>query len=162
MILLGLGANLPSVAGPPAATLRAALQKLAAAHVVPTAVSQFFVTTAWPDPDDPVFVNAVARVETKLTPAALLRAVHDVEEKFGRRRAVPNAPRTLDIDILDYEGRNEDGPPKLPHPRMCERAFVLVPLAQVAPEWRHPVSGESISALLGALPSEARRLQPLE
>jgi 2-amino-4-hydroxy-6-hydroxymethyldihydropteridine diphosphokinase len=87
-----------------------------------------------------------------LSPAALLTLLHEVEASFGRKRAEPNAPRTLDLDILDYEGRVEQGPPVLPHPRMAGRAFVLLPLRDVAPDWRHPVSGQSISDLISALP----------
>lgn len=156
MILLGLGANLPSSAGPPAATLRAALEELARSGTVSLAVSRFYRTAAWPDPHDPPFVNAVARIETTLPPGALLCRLHDIEAKFGRQRGLRNAPRTLDLDLLDYDGRVEAGPPELPHPRLVERGFVLVPLREIAPEWRHPRSGLTADDLLAALPPEAR------
>ncbi len=71
--------------------------------------------------------------------------LHELEGSFGRKRSEPNAPRTLDLDILDYHGRIEQGPPQLPHPRMEGRAFVLLPLRDVAPDWRHPVSGRNAS-----------------
>jgi 2-amino-4-hydroxy-6-hydroxymethyldihydropteridine diphosphokinase len=162
MIVLALGSNIPSAAGPPVATLRAALLALGGAGITPVAVSRFFVTPAWPDPRDPAFVNAVACVETALAPAALLAELHRIEEQFGRTRAARNAPRTLDLDIVDYHGRVEAGPPQLPHPRMAERGFVLIPLADVAPTWRHPVLRQNLDALLAALPSSERNVQDLQ
>ncbi len=158
MILVALGANLPSPAGAPAVTLRAALDELARCGAVPAATSQFFVTAAWPDTGEPPFVNAVARIETKLEPNALLQLLHRIEDKFGRRRGAPNASRTLDLDLIDYHGRVEEGPPRLPHPRMDGRGFVLLPLAEVAPQWRHPVSGRMVAELIAALPAAEREI----
>jgi 2-amino-4-hydroxy-6-hydroxymethyldihydropteridine diphosphokinase len=77
--------------------------------------------------------------------------LHKVETRFGRTRSVPNAPRPLDLDILDYAGQVHEGPVTLPHPRLQERRFVLEPLQHVAPHWRHPVSEQDASALLKAL-----------
>jgi len=125
------------------------------------ALSPLYETQAWPDPADPSFVNAVARVETKLAPAALLEALQNVETLFGRTRGVRNAPRSLDLDIIDLDGRVESGPPQLPHPRLASRGFVLIPLRDVAPHWRHPVSGLTIDALIAALPDEARAVTPI-
>lgn len=119
-------------------------------------VSSFYASPAWPDPSDPPYVNAVARVETAKTPIELLETLHEVEKSFGRVRTVPNAPRPLDIDLIDYDGRIEAGPPVLPHPRLAARAFVLVPLADVAPQWKHPQSGLSVGELVAALPDAAR------
>jgi 2-amino-4-hydroxy-6-hydroxymethyldihydropteridine diphosphokinase len=161
MIVLALGANLPSDIGPPVATLRAALTELERAGIAPLAVSKFYATPAWPDPRDPAFVNAVARVETKLPPSALLEELHRVERHFGRTRDARNAPRTLDLDIIDYDGRVEEGPPHLPHPRASERGFVLMPLADIAPEWSHPVTGKSLEALIAALPASQRDMREL-
>src|SRR5262245_40893817 len=127
MILLALGANVPSLVGEPAATLRAGLEHLAEHGVGILAVSPFYKSVAWPDPSDPPFVNAVARIETELSPSALLELLKDVERRFGRVRSKRNAPRTLDLDIVDFNGRVEEGDPVLPHPRMKERAFVLKP-----------------------------------
>lgn len=156
MILIALGANLPSPAGPPAATLSAALDRLAQNGAAPLAVSSFYKTPAWPDPRDPEFVNAVAAIETELSPVALMELLHRTESAFGRKRAVRNAPRTLDLDLLDYDGRVEQGPPVLPHPRIADRAFVLIPLCDVAPGWRDPASGKSVSELIASLPAQAR------
>jgi 2-amino-4-hydroxy-6-hydroxymethyldihydropteridine diphosphokinase len=161
MILLALGANLPSPAGVPAETLRAALAALEHAGVRVRRASKFFVTEAWPDPLDPPFVNAVAEVETELAPGALLAVLHAIETRFGRRRGERNTPRPLDLDILDYEGRIEDGPPELPHPRMAERGFVLIPLADIAPHWRHPVSGRTLQSLIAELSQDGRNVREL-
>ena len=152
MILIALGANLPSPAGKPADTLNAALAAFAVRSITIERQSGFYRSAAWPNPHDPPFINAVAVVRTNLSPADLLATLHEVEAFFGRKRGEPNAPRALDLDILDYDGRIEQGPPVLPHPRMEGRAFVLLPLRDVAPDWRHPVSGRTIAELVSALP----------
>ena len=154
MILIALGANLPSLYGEPLETLRAALESMPQRGLAVENVSRFYRSEAWPDPQDPSFMNAAARLRTELEPVALLGVLQDIERAFGRVRKTPNAPRTLDLDILDYEGRIEAGPPTLPHPRMAARAFVLVPLRDIAPHWLHPVSGQNIDELITALPSE--------
>lgn len=118
-------------------------------------VSSLYATPAWPDPSDPPFVNAVAAVETGLSPKALLEALHAIEAGFGRKRDERNAPRTLDLDLLAY-GRlrqTDKGGLILPHPRMESREFVLAPLCDIAPSWRHPVTGRSARALLDSLPT---------
>lgn len=150
-IFIALGANIPSAAGPPDATLRAALAALKGRGIQIRRVSSFRQTAAWPDPSDPPFINAVAGIETDLQPVALLGLLHEVETSFGRKRSAPNAPRSLDLDLIDYRRRVEEGPVTLPHPRMAVRRFVLEPLAELAPGWRHPVSGLSVEALLAAL-----------
>jgi 2-amino-4-hydroxy-6-hydroxymethyldihydropteridine diphosphokinase len=156
MILIALGGNLDSWAGNPAQTLRAALGYLEQHNVKVAATSPYYVTPAWPDRSDPPFVNAVARIETAHAPAALMDLLHRTETAFERVRSARNAPRTLDLDLIDYDGRVEQGPPVLPHPRLADRAFVLVPLRDVAPDWRDPRSGRSVSALLAALPADER------
>ena len=161
MILIALGANLPSHAGAPAATLRAALRTLRQQNVAVETVSAFYNSTAWPNSDDPQFVNAVASLDTDLPFRELLAVLKQTERAFGRQSAERNAPRPLDLDILDYEGRVEPGNPILPHPRMHERGFVLIPLRDVAPLWRHPVLGLSVEALIESLPAAARALTRL-
>lgn len=161
MIVIALGANLPSHVGRPRDTLDATLGELAARGVRIVGVSSFYVTKAWPDPSDPPFINAVARVETNLAPRELMTLLHGTEEKFGRIPARRNAPRTLDLDLIDYDGRIELGPPLLPHPRLQDRAFVLVPLAEIAPGWRHPANGETIDKLIAGLARDAGEIRKL-
>jgi len=164
MILVALGANLPSAAGPPEATLHAALDALVRAGVAPHAVSHFWRTPAWPEAGDPPFINAAIAVGTTLEPEALLKLLHEIETRFGRDRSAGkkrNAPRSLDLDLIDYNGRVQAGPPTLPHPRVHERGFVLVPLRDIAPGWRHPVTGQTVDELIAALPPEALRIERL-
>lgn len=164
MILIALGANQPSAAGPPAATLRAALAALEGEGVRIVAVSRFYGSPAWPDPADPPYVNAVALVETALSPRQLLDVLHAVEARFGRERRALNAPRTLDLDIVDYGGRVESPPdgPVLPHPRAHERVFVLAPLLDVAPDWVHPAKSLTGKALLDAARASGGMADPLD
>lgn len=155
MILIALGANLPSSAGLPPETLNAALLQLGFRGITIVEHSSFYKSAAWPNASDPAFVNAVARVRTALDPAELLSVLHEIEDSFGRRRSVPNAPRTLDLDLVDYDGRIQKGPPELPHPRAAARLFVLLPLAEIAAEWRHPVSGKGVAELIESAPKMA-------
>ena len=161
MILIALGANLPSPAGTPAVTLRAALADLSRNDVSVIAVSPLYENPAWPDPTDPPFVNAVARVETSRSPEELLALLRSIERRFGRTASARNAPRPLDIDLLDYDSRIQYGTLILPHPRLSGRGFVLIPLRDIAPDWRHPVSGSPVSAMIDALPEAARALTKL-
>ena len=159
MILIGLGANLPSAShGAPQATLAAALAALGAAGVTVEQCSPWYRTAPVPAGDQPWYVNGVAAVATRLGPAELLALLHRIEDRFGRKRRMRNEPRVLDLDLLDYDGRvlPAGTGPMLPHPRMHERAFVLLPLRDVAPHWRHPVSGEFVAALIDRLPPEQR------
>lgn len=161
MILIALGANLPSAAGGPRETLEAALAQLEAAGVRVVARSRWYRTAPVPASDQPWFVNGVARVETALDPAALLTVLRRIEQAFGRQRTVLNAARSLDLDIIDYDGRVENTPElTLPHPRMQDRAFVLLPLAEIAPSWRHPTLGKTVETLISALP-EGQKAAPL-
>lgn len=120
-----------------------------------TARSRLFSSPAWPNPADPPFVNAAVAMETELSPDALLAALHSIEAAFGRRRLKKYGPRTLDLDILDYHGQvrvpNAAASLALPHPAVAERDFVLLPLADIAPQWTHPVTGESVADLIARL-----------
>jgi 2-amino-4-hydroxy-6-hydroxymethyldihydropteridine diphosphokinase len=154
--LIAFGANIPSRVGAPEKTIEAARATLEDNSVRIRRMSSLYETPAWPDPNDPFFINAVAAGETSLNPGELLRRFHETETAYGRTRSAPNAPRTLDLDLLDFDGRIEEGPPALPHPRMERRAFVIVPLAEVAPAWRHPLTGRTAAALLSSLSAEER------
>ncbi len=164
MILVGLGANLPHpLYGPPAATLAAALRHFAAEGLAVVAVSRFFESAPVPVSEQPWFVNAVARIDTALDPAATLAALHRIEAAFGRVRHRRWEARVLDLDLLDYNGLCQCGVgdgPTLPHPRMAVRAFVLHPLADLDPAWIHPVSGRSLVALRADL-DPAQTIRPL-
>jgi len=155
-IFIGLGANLPSRFGPPEATLAAALDRLEALGVRVLARSRWYETAPVPVSDQPWYVNGVVQVESTLPPAELLAVLHQIESEFGRVRAERNAPRLVDLDVLAYGERVTDEPdlPILPHPRMHERAFVLLPLRELAPGWRHPRLGRSLDALIAALPPD--------
>ncbi|HLI11803.1 MAG TPA: 2-amino-4-hydroxy-6-hydroxymethyldihydropteridine diphosphokinase [Alphaproteobacteria bacterium] len=165
MIAVALGANLPSPRfGPPRATCEAALAALAERGVRVLRRSRWYRSAPLPPSDQPDFVNGVVAVETKLDPATLLARLHEIEAEFGRRRGAPNAARLLDLDLLVYHDRVNDGTrggPILPHPRMLGRAFVLLPLRDVAPDWRHPVTGEALAELIAALPSH-QEIEPLD
>jgi 2-amino-4-hydroxy-6-hydroxymethyldihydropteridine diphosphokinase len=145
---IGLGANL----GDRLATLRTAVQRLRTFGRV-TAVSSLYETEPVGYQEQPRFLNAVVALETALPPADLLRALLGIERDLGRTRSFPNAPRTLDLDLLLVEDVILDTLElTLPHPRLPERAFVLVPLAEIAPELVHPGSSQTSRELLRALP----------
>ena len=150
MILIGIGSNLAAPPfGSPEDTVSAAVAQLPAIGTLVVLRSRWYLSEPVPPSDQPWYVNGVAAVETRLTPAALLTALLALETRFGRRRSTPNAARTLDLDLLDYDGRLcASKHLTLPHPRLHERRFVLAPLAEIAPGWRHPRLGVSASELL--------------
>jgi 2-amino-4-hydroxy-6-hydroxymethyldihydropteridine diphosphokinase len=157
-IFVGAGANLPHPEfGPPRNTIKAAFRELARRSVQIRRLSPWYRTAPVPASDQPWYVNVVVEVATDLSADALLAVLHEVEHTFGRVRTVPDAARLIDLDLLDYCGKISVGGPRqaiLPHPRMTRRAFVLRPLADLAPQWRHPVTGRPIQALLEALPPD--------
>jgi len=156
-ILIALGANLPTAAfGPPRAALEAAVAELGRRGLKVTRRSRWYESAPVPASDQPWYVNGVVEVETPLGPEALLSLLHEVEAAFGRVRRELNAPRTLDLDLIAYGAavREEGPPPLLPHPRMADRAFVLLPLAEIRPDWRHPVLQRTAAELAANLPND--------
>ena len=183
-VLAALGANLDSVAGPPRATLLAAIEMLAAAGLVIRAVSPFYRTPAFPAGSGPDYVNAALVIETAMTPQQVLAQFHEIEASMGRERVQRWGQRTLDIDLLAFDDhvlpeiaefrrwqtllpseQVAQTPDQLilPHPRIQDRAFVLVPLADIAPDWLHPVLDQTIQQLLDRIPqAEKDEVQMLE
>ena len=175
--LIAVGANMPSAAGDPAETVAAALAHLSREGCAVEAVSGYYRTPAFPSGSGPDFVNAAAVLRVAERPEAVLARLHATENAFARRRRARWGPRTLDLDLiamgdtvlpdaatqarwrgLDAAAQRSLAPDRLilPHPRMQERAFVLVPLADVAPGWRHPTLGYTVSEMVGALAEAAR------
>lgn len=150
-VMVGLGSNRCSRWGPPAATIAVAVRALAAAGLQVRAVSSLYETAPLGSAAQECYVNAVALVATAVPPAALLRRLKGIERRAGRRSARPWGPRALDLDLLDWKGVVQGwqrgsgasgrhiGGLVLPHPRLHERPFVLYPLAEIAPGWRHPI-----------------------
>jgi 2-amino-4-hydroxy-6-hydroxymethyldihydropteridine diphosphokinase len=164
-LLLGIGANVDGPWGAPAHTLMRARHMLAAAGLHIVASSRAYVTVALGPGRQRPYLNAVLAVRSNLPPAAILRLAKRIERQAGRRLGQHWGPRALDIDLLDHGGRRLGWPPRrrdrgrlvLPHPEMHARAFVLVPLLDVAPSWRHPVLGLPGRTLLARLPVQHRR-----
>lgn len=177
--LIALGSNLASRAGSPEEIVRLGLERLAAFPVKILKISRFFQTPCFPAGAGPDYINACAEIMCALPPLELLAALHEVEADFGREREQRWASRTLDIDLLaignlvhpnletqeawqalSVENQKLRAPDELilPHPRLQDRAFVLVPLADIAPDWTHPVLGVTVTELLEKVPEADRAL----
>nr|WP_243267735.1 2-amino-4-hydroxy-6-hydroxymethyldihydropteridine diphosphokinase [Sulfitobacter sp. DSM 110093] len=176
-LLIALGGNLASSVGRPQETLKAALKLLQTSGAVIRATSRFYHTPAFPAGAGPNYVNAAVRIEAPWEPEKALGVLHRIEAQFGRERLQRWGQRTLDLDLLACDdivlpdrnthkmwrelpldaqiGRTPEQL-ILPHPRLQDRAFVLVPLADVAPDWVHPLLGKPVRALLEAMPERDR------
>ena len=151
---MAIGTNLPFEGRAGGALVDAGLKRLGVLGLKTLAVSRTRITEAWPDPADPPFTNAAALLHAPgWTAQAVLEALLATERAFGRERSQPHAPRTLDLDLLDLDGQTLAAPGLvLPHPRMHLRRFVLVPLADVAPQLPVPGRGRTVTELLEACP----------
>jgi len=181
--LICLGGNQHSAVGHPAQTLLAALLNLSDQGLAIRSVSRFYATPSFPDGIAPVYVNAAVKVASALSPSAILAILHQTENRFGRARVQRWGSRTLDLDLLavgqgilpnrstyqtwvdlpiSEQANHAPDQLILPHPRMQDRAFVLVPLADIAPNWVHPVLGQSVAALCAKLPrADVEALRPM-
>lgn len=177
MFLIALGSNISGNVGAPRDVLEAALDEMGRSGVRLTARSNWWQTPAHPPGSGPDFVNAAVRAEAACDAEALLHRLHDVEARLGRLRPRRWAPRVCDLDLLAFgsavlpdrptveawmslppEEQERRAPDQLilPHPRLHERAFVLLPLGEVAPDWTHPVLGLTVRDLLHSMPAAAR------
>ena len=152
MILIALGSNISGPWGSPEQSVQHAMQALNRDGLKLVGASRLLLTAPFGKPNQPPFVNAVARIETHLPPLALLQKLHAIERLAGRRRATRWGPRTLDLDIVDYRGLiQSSGKLILPHPGIPERIFVLKPIAELVEEWRHPANHLSAQEMLRRL-----------
>ena len=153
MIIIGLGSNLVSnIGNKPQKNCQLALEKMREVDIFPIKVSSFFESAPLPVSTQPWFVNLAVSVKTDLTPHKLLNALLSIESDMGRKREGKNDPRVIDLDILVFNNiiiQTENL--VLPHPRINDRAFVLYPIQELNPSWKHPVSGENIVNLISNL-----------
>jgi 2-amino-4-hydroxy-6-hydroxymethyldihydropteridine diphosphokinase len=161
MIFIGIGGNLPSENfGSTPEVLAKALQVIDAKVCAVVRCSPWYRSAPVPVADQSDYLNAVFQLSTEIPAPDLLNRLHDVEAEFERVRTVKNAARTLDLDLLIYHGHlienKGENDLTVPHPRMHERAFVLLPLRDLVPDWVHPVIGKSIDELICDLPAGQR------
>jgi len=162
MFLLGLGSNLPSIFGDRFENLNLAIKYLEAYKIKIIKKSSFYETPSYPDIKNPKFINIVVEISTYLPPEDLASVLIFIEEKLERKRIKKNEPRTCDIDIIDYNGEvtnfNYKGSIfKVPHEKLIYRNFVLYPLKEIAPNWIHPKTKDSIDVLINKLSNEDKK-----
>ena len=159
MIFLGLGSNLPSKYGDRFTNINIAISFLEAYGIKVIKKSSFYETPSYPNKENPKFINVVILVETILPPIDLMSVLIFVEEKLERKRGKKNDPRTCDIDIIDYNSqilnlRYNNLDLTVPHKELTSRNFILFPLQEISPTWKHPKTKEIISVLLQKLNDE--------
>ena len=162
MIILSLGSNLSSKFGDKFKNLKIAMSFLEGYGIIIDKKSVFYETPSYPDKSKPKFINIIISVKTDLPLVDLMSVLIYIEEKLERKRNKKNDPRTCDIDIIDYNNqilnfkyRNLDL--VVPHKSLASRNFVLFPLQEILPDWKHPKTKENISALIEKLPHEDRK-----
>jgi 2-amino-4-hydroxy-6-hydroxymethyldihydropteridine diphosphokinase len=156
-LYIGLGANLPHPRfGSPRSTLEHVISLFPERGLRVLARSPWYESAPVPASDQPWYVNGVVRAATTLSPHEVLSSLHAIEAELGRQRVERNEARSVDLDIIAFGKMvlNGQNGPVVPHPRMQERAFVLRPLADLAPDWRHPATGERIADLIARLPRD--------
>ena len=156
MIFLGLGSNLSSKFGDRFTNINLAISFLEGYGIKVIKKSNFYETPSYPNKENPKFINAVILVETTLPPVDLMSVLLFIEEKLGRKRDKKNDPRTCDIDIIDYNSqilnlKFNNSELTLPHNELTKRNFILFPLQEISPNWKHPKTKEFISDLLQKL-----------
>lgn len=155
MIIIAIGANLPSRFGTPAETIQAAIEAMNDEDILTLKSSKIWLTAPVPVSDQPWYHNAVIEVKTDLDAFGLLSLLHKIEANFGRVRYERNEPRVLDLDLVAYHDQIIDRPSLIvPHPRMHERAFVLLPLQDIAPDWKHPITNKTLSEMISPIPAD--------
>jgi 2-amino-4-hydroxy-6-hydroxymethyldihydropteridine diphosphokinase len=162
MILLSLGSNLPSKFGDSKKTLLKCYEFFNNNDIKTLKKSSFYESIAIPNKSDPKFINSVISIETKFSPEELIKYILNVEENFDRKRAQINAPRTCDIDIVDFNGKvinifNKNISLEFPHPRLEQRSFVLYPIREIDKNWKSPLSGKNIDQLIENLDIETKK-----
>ena len=148
MLYLGIGSNLGSRIN----NIEKAKSLLVLNGINITKSSSYYETLSWPDPTKPKFINIVVQSDSKLSPKKLLDNFKYIEKKLGRKKDLKNSPRTCDIDIISYDEMILTGDISIPHTRMHERNFVLLPLYEIDKNWFHPKSKSNIKKLIFSLP----------
>ena len=173
--IIAAGGNIPSDAGSPTRSVIKSIHQIKAKHVLIRSVSRFFLTKAYPAGSGPDYVNAAFVLSCDLSPDEVMRRLSEVEQDFGRQRSARWGQRTLDLDMIGcgttvrpdhatqtrwrnlsvaQQQRETPADLILPHPRIQDRAFVLVPLCDICPDWQHPVLKKTVREMCQALPAE--------
>ena len=159
MIILGIGSNLPSSYGNRLKNIDIAISFLKNFEISIIKKSSYFETPSYPNKNNTKFINVVIGIETKVNPEELASIIMKVEDKLERKRYIKNEPRTCDIDIIDFEGKAINFKSKtfdftVPHKELIYRNFVLFPLEEIFPEWKHPITKEPVKTLIEKLSTE--------